>query len=224
MCNFPFWERGRLFVIREVTHGPRVIIFGSARQRSHDLPETKWNWINFFLLFLPIYDGKINCQHARVVSPIPSQCLCALSFCQKGQRKLPSPGQVNRKWIQVVLGHARWNRNVTQVPLHHHSLVVVSSWRSGQRDIFVLHTSTGQRYLDFQTKIPSSFLSYKGESLFGLFRTSVSCAPADARRWISPTNKRGRKILRWQRACCRFTSKNTRWVRHQEAAEEGIRN
>lgn len=151
-----------------MTHGRRVITFGSARQRSHDLPETKCNWVQYSLYSsrctIKIHMSKCSC---RLVYPLVVPFSTVISY-KKGQLKLSLPGQVNRKWLQVVLGHARRNRDVTEVPFHPHSLVVVSTWRRGHCDIFVLHTSTGQRYLAFQVDGEKKhfFIFQKGQSLF----------------------------------------------------------
>lgn len=107
----------------------------------------------------------------------------------------------------MVLGHARRNRNVTQVPLHPHSFVVVSSWRSGQCDIFVLHIPRRDNAILISKQNSLFFNYFTREKVFldCLKRQFLAHLPTRAGEFRQQT--RGRKSLRWQRACCRFTSR-----------------
>lgn len=72
MRDFPSWGRGRLFVISKVTHRRRVIIFGSARQRLHDPPETERNRVHFLL-----YSSRYTI--VRYASDCPCRLVCPLA-------------------------------------------------------------------------------------------------------------------------------------------------
>lgn len=108
---------------------------------------------------------------------------------------MPSPEQVNRKWLQVVLGHARRNRDVTEVPLLPPFYLL---FRPALRHICT-------RYLD------GTFYSFSGgrkttrtffNTLFsdGFTRPCLAHLPARAGEFHQQTEGR-EKVICWHRAC-----------------------